>query len=138
MHSGRVLGLDYGTKNIGLAICDELGTIVSPLPSIPYKGRRDLLQRIQSAIREQQATAIVVGLPVNMDGSLGEAALRARKFMAILREETVIPVMEFDERLSSVEAGEIWREMTARRQRKYRTVDSLAAALILERFLRES
>ena len=135
---GRILALDYGSKNVGLATSDELGIVVRPLPSIPNQNRRALLHRLKASVKEHAIESLVVGLPLNMNGTAGESARRVRHFMGHLRQELSLPVWEVDERLSTVEAAEMWRDMTARQQRKYRTVDSLAAAFILERFLREA
>jgi len=130
--------LDFGSKNIGLAASDELGVVVRPLPSIPNSSRRDLLRRLRTAIQENAIDALVIGLPLNMDGSSGAAVQAVRRMIEWLRKELPLPLFEVDERLSTVEAIEVWRTMNSRRQRRYRTVDSLAAALILERFLEES
>lgn len=130
--------MDYGTRNIGLASCDELGITVQPLPSISNTGRRYLLRRIVEAIRDRDVESLVIGLPLNMDGTSGEAVRRVRAFAEFLRSELQLPVREVDERLSTVEALEMWTTMGARQQRKYRTVDSLAAAHILQRYLEES
>ena len=138
MRYGRILGLDFGAKNVGLAASDEMGCTVRPLPSIPNRGRRDLLIRIKAIVREQAVDSIVIGLPLNMDGTAGQAVERVRRFAGFLVRELGLPLYEADERLSTVEATGIWREMKARQQDKYRSVDSLAAALILERFLREA
>jgi putative Holliday junction resolvase len=135
---GRILALDYGSKNVGLASSDELGVVVRPLPSIPNRSRRDLLRRLGTVVRENAIESLLIGLPLNMDGTSGEAVARVRHFASFLGQEIGLPLREFDERLSTVEASEMWRSMTARRQRKYRTVDSLAAAFILERYLRET
>jgi putative Holliday junction resolvase len=135
---GRILALDYGSKNVGLASSDESGLVVRPLPSLPNKSRRDLLRRLKMAIQEHHIDSLVVGLPLNMDGSRGEAVERIHHLMGQLRRELHVPLCEVDERLSTVEAMEMWRSMSARQQRRYRTVDSLAAAFILERFLKES
>ncbi len=136
MHCGKVLALDYGTKNVGLACCDELGVTVRPLASIPNTGRRNLIARLRTVIEENRIQSLVVGIPRNMDGSFGDSANRVERFMAALRQELGLPLSGVDERLSTVEAQEVWNEMRPRQQRKYRTVDSLAAAFILERFLR--
>ena len=138
MSAGRILALDYGTKNIGLASCDELGVAVRPLPSIPAANRRELRRRLQAMLAAMSIDSLVIGLPVNMDGSAGPAAERARRFALQLREDLGLPVREVDERLSTVEATEIWKTMSGRQRRRYRTVDSLAAAFILKRFLEES
>jgi putative Holliday junction resolvase len=134
----RTLGLDFGTKNVGLAASDELGLTVSPLPSVPNRSRRDLLSRIKTIIRERGVDSIVIGLPLNMDGTSGDAVERVRRFARFLQQEIPLPLHEVDERLSTLEAAEVWRGMNARQQRKYRTLDSLAAAFILERYLKEA
>lgn len=138
MRYGRILALDFGTRNVGVATSDELGVTVQPLPSISNRGRRDLIMKIETIAREKRVNAIVIGLPLNMDGSAGEAVQRVRRFAAVLKGALALPLWEADERLSTVEAQEIWRDMSARQQTRYRSVDSLAAALILERFLKES
>ena len=136
MQCGKVLALDYGTRNVGLACCDELGITVRPLASIPNTGGRNLISRLKTVIDENQIQFLVVGVPQNMNGSFGEAATRVQRFIALLKRELGLPLSGMDERLSTVEAKEVWNEMSLRQQRKYRTIDSLAAALILERFLR--
>jgi putative Holliday junction resolvase len=138
MRPGRVLALDFGSKNIGLAASDELGVVVRPLPSIPNSSRRDLLRRLRATIQENAVDALVIGLPLNMDGSSGASVQAVRRMIDMLRKELRLPLFEVDERLSTVEAIEVWKAMNSRRQRRYRTVDSLAAAIILERFLEES
>ncbi len=134
---GRILALDFGTRNVGLATSDELGITVRPLPSIPNRNRRDLLHRLKTAVQEFAVERLVVGIPVNMDGSAGMAVERVQRFMQFLQQGLRLPLRGVDERLSTVEATEIWRGMSARQQKKYRTLDSLAAAIILERYLRE-
>ena len=129
--------MDYGTKNIGLALCDELGITVRPLPSLPNTGRRYLLRRIVETVRDRNIESLVIGLPLNMDGTSGEAVRRVRAFAEFLRSELQLPLWEADERLSTVEALEMWTTMGAKQQGKYRTVDSLAAALVLQRYLEE-
>jgi putative Holliday junction resolvase len=138
MRAGRVLALDFGSKNIGLAASDELGVVVRPLPSILNSNRRDLLRRLRAAIEENSIDALVIGLPLNMDGSSGPSVQAVRRLVDFLRRQLPLPLWEVDERLSTVEAIEVWRSMNSRQRRKYRTVDSLAAAFILERFLEES
>ena len=133
----RILAVDYGSKNIGFACSDELGLTVQPLPSIPNPGERKLVKHLRIMVRDLEIHALVLGLPLNMDGSRGEAFLRMERLMQVLEDALKIPAAGVDERLSTVEALEYWDKMSLRRQKKYRTVDSLAAALILERYLRE-
>ncbi len=138
MDRGRILAVDYGTKNVGLACCDPLGVTVRPLPSIPNRGRRQLVSHLSEAVRQQKAERVLIGVPLNMDGTSGDAVRRVDRFIEALRAEIGVPLESFDERLSTIEAEEVWREMSARQQKRYRTVDSLAAALILRRYLEES
>jgi putative Holliday junction resolvase len=134
---GRILALDYGTKNVGIARSDELRLTAHPLPSIPNLGWSDLVRRLKTAIREHGIERIVIGIPINMDGTVGEAALKVQQFVKVLQSEVPLPLETVDERLSTLEAREKWNAFNPRAQRKYRTVDSVAAALILERYLNE-
>jgi len=134
---GRTLAVDYGMKSVGLAYSDELGVTIQPLPSVPNRGRRNLIGRLKAAVLENNIGQLVVGVPWNMDGSSGEGVRSVERLMETLRLELGLPVQGMDERLSSVEATELWNQMSARQRKRYRTVDSLAAALILTRFLGE-
>ena len=138
VHIGRILAIDYGVKNIGLAYCDELGVTVQPLPSIPNGGARDLVTKLRLTIQTLDIQELVIGLPINMDGTRGDAVIRMERLMATLKAGLKIPLSGVDERLSTIEAMEFWQGMNRKQQKRYRTVDSLAAALILERFLKET
>ncbi len=137
MQSGRVLAIDYGTKNIGLACSDELRLTIRPLPSVPLSSHRNFFSRLRSAILENQIEELVIGIPFNMDGSCGESVQKVEHFAKVLQNEFTLPLQRVDERLSTVEAMGIWRDMKPKQRRKYRTVDSLSAALILDRYLKE-
>jgi len=114
-----------------------MGVAVRPLPALSYKGSRDLLAKIRRLVEQHQIESLVIGLPLNMDGTTGESASQARKFMQTLQSQLNLRLTAVDERLTTVEAVELWRNMSLRQQKKYRSVDSLAAALILQRFLEE-
>ncbi len=135
---GRILSVDYGEKNIGLACTDDLGLTVRPLPSILNPGKRSLLKKLRGMIQKMGVQKIVLGIPINMDGSRGDAAIRMEELKETLKAGLKIPLVGFEETLSTVEAMEFWKNMNSRQQKKYRTVDSLAAALILERYLKEN
>jgi putative Holliday junction resolvase len=130
--------VDYGKRNIGLACSDELGLTVQPLPSIPNHGRKDFLARLHAAIGLMGIREIVLGMPLNMDGTRGQAVAQMERLRDILKLALKIPLTGVDERLSTIEALELWRTMSPKQQKRYRTVDSLAAALILERYLEET
>jgi putative pre-16S rRNA nuclease len=136
--TGRILAIDYGTKNIGLACSDELGITVLPLPSVPNLGRKDFLSRMRTTVREMEVRQLVLGMPLNMNGTRGEAVERMERLMKDLQSSLQLPLTGVDERLSTIEAVELWNTLSPKRRKKYRTVDSLAAALILERYLKES
>jgi putative Holliday junction resolvase len=135
---GRILAVDYGEKNIGLAYCDELGLTVQPMPSLPNLGTANLLKKLRVVARTLEIREIVLGIPFKMDGTRGDAALRMEQLRETLKAALKIQISGVDERLSTVEAMEIWQGMNKKRQKKYRTVDSLAAAFILERHLKEN
>jgi len=134
---GRILAVDYGKKNIGLAYCDELGITIQPMPSLPNRGLKDLIRNLKTAIQSMDIRKLVLGMPINMDGTRGDSVVQMEQILEMFRAKLEIPIQGVDERLSTVEATEIWNAMSRKQQKKYRTVDSLAAALILERYLKE-
>ena len=106
----RILGLDYGTKTVGAAVTDTLGITVQPLETITRDSDskiRPTLRRIEEIIESMGVEEIVLGLPLNMDGSEGERAMRSRQFADIIERRTGLPVHLLDERLTTVEAEEI-------------------------------
>jgi len=136
-YKGRLLAVDYGEKNIGLACCDALRLTVQPLPSIPNPGRKFFIRKIKSIVHEMEIQELILGMPLNMDGSRNDSVVKMEKLMKSMEAALEIPLKGVDERLSTVEAMDYWKQMNSRQQKKYRTIDSLAAALILERFLKE-
>ncbi len=132
----RYLAVDFGERRVGLAVCDPSQTVVSPLVTIQ---RRDDAQAVQAIVRlagQEGVEAVVLGLPVNMDGSEGPQAARVRKFANLLAASLAVPLHFQNEQLSSFAADErlAGRELTKARRR--RRQDALAAAVILEDFLR--
>ncbi|HOX43948.1 MAG TPA: Holliday junction resolvase RuvX [Myxococcota bacterium] len=131
----RMLGLDFGTKRIGLAAADREAGLARPLATLARKGGVRDLEAVARLAAEQQAEEVVVGLPLNMDGSEGRMARLAREFAAALGARTGLPVHLWDERLSSFEAEAQLREVGDRPARRKQKVDQVAAALILESYL---
>ena len=129
--------MDYGEKNIGLACTDELCLTVRPLPSIHNPGKKNFLKMLRTTIQTLGVQIIVLGIPINMDGTHGDAAIRMERLQETLKAGLKIPLVGVEETLSTVEAMEYWKNMNPKQQKKYRTVDSLAAAFILERYLKE-
>lgn len=131
----RVMAVDYGTKAIGLAICDELQLTVRPLTTIRREkwDRNRVAERISNLVVEHEIGTLVVGLPLNMDGTRGEAVENVERFIADL--QLSIPIVTIDERLTSYEADQILREMgVSLKERKARS-DEYAAVLILQDYL---
>ncbi len=129
----RYLAIDYGTKRTGLAICDESETFVSPLKTISTSD--GLCEKIIEIIKEEQATEIVVGLPINMDGTAGGQAKITMEFAKNLEKIADVPVSLYDERLSSFAAGEKLAPAEYTNKGKKKRIDAVAAACILEAFL---
>ena len=131
----RVLGIDYGQKRLGLALSDEEGILASPLD--PYSRRilDEDLDFLAALAKEKQVRQIVVGLPRNMNGSLGEMAKEVLAFVATLKEKIHIPAVTFDERLSSTEAERVLIQADLSRKRRKTLRDGLAAVLILQGYL---
>lgn len=131
----RILGLDHGTVRIGVAVSDELKMLAHPLEFIPADPFADFLVRLKDIIREKQVELILVGLPRNMDGSYGPAALKVQVFVAALKDAITIPIRTWDERLTSVQANKILRENKVRGDKRKEQVDKMAAAILLQSYL---
>ncbi len=131
----RVLALDHGTVRVGVAVSDELGMIARPLEFIPAEPWADFLARLEKLLAELQPEQIIIGLPRNMDGSLGPAAEKVREFMARLRETVTMPIRTWDERLTSVQAQRMLREAGHKTRDQRGKVDQTAAAIILQSYL---
>jgi putative holliday junction resolvase len=132
----RVLALDLGTKRIGVAVSDLSGTIATPRTVLARSGsvKRDHLV-IQKLVAEEEAELVIVGLPLNMNGTYGPAAKGAVAEAAELASVVGVPVETFDERMTTVSADRVLKEanVTARNRRK--VVDKIAAAVILQAWL---
>ena len=134
----RWMGLDYGTKTVGVAVSDELGITAQGLETIPRKSEKKLrktLARIEALTEEYKVSRIVLGLPKNMDNTLGERALAAQDFKTALERRTGLPVVLWDERLTTVESNRILMEGGVRRENRKARIDWMAAALILQTYL---
>ena len=134
----RVLGLDLGTKTLGLAISDKTNTLASPLKTIVYSDYDSLLVTLKMIIDEYQITDLVLGLPKNMNNSLGFASERSMAFYELLKQNFDINIHLQDERLSTVEAEKILiNNGNMRRNKRKVVIDSVAAMIILENFLKK-
>lgn len=134
----RILGLDYGSKTVGVAVSDPLGLTAQGVEIIRRKQEnklRQTLARIEELADEYQAEKIVLGLPKNMNNTLGDRAEKSLEFKEMLERRTGLPVIMWDERLTTVEANRTLMEAKVRRENRYKYVDELAAIFILQGYL---
>ncbi|HEY4001402.1 MAG TPA: Holliday junction resolvase RuvX [Candidatus Xenobia bacterium] len=131
----RVLAIDLGAKRAGVALSDAMGWLAQPLCTIQVTGVRQLIGEVQRLAGEHQVGRIVIGLPVNMDGTEGPKAEAARQFGARLAEESGLPVEWVDERLTTRMAQNVMLAADASRKKRKEKIDQVAAALILETWL---
>ena len=134
----RIIGLDYGTKTVGVAVSDALMITAQPLETIERKSAnklRQTLARIESIIEEYQAERIVLGYPKNMNNTIGERAEKSLEFQQMLERRTGLPVVMWDERLTTVAADRSMMETGIRRENRKEYVDEIAAIFILQGYL---
>ena len=131
-----ILAVDYGDARTGLAVCDRGELLASPVGMIAESYAPKLLAAIAEKAAELQAEKIIVGLPRNMDGSYGERAEKCRAFANELQSLTGLPCELFDERLTTVAAHRALNEVNVRGKRRKNVVDTVAAVMILEDYLR--
>jgi len=131
----RILALDHGTKRIGVAVSDEMKMIATPLEYIPAEPFADFLARLKEIVREKEVEMILIGMPRNMDGSYGPAALKVQEFAAALKDAIPIPLKTWDERLTSAQAQRFLIQGNVRRDKRKEKVDKTAAALLLQSYL---
>jgi putative Holliday junction resolvase len=130
--SGKLLGLDLGTKTIGIAISDGVRYSATPLETIARKKFTADATRIDELIAENQAVGIVLGLPLNMDGTEGPRAQSTRAFARNLAQRISIPIVFWDERLSTAAVTRMMIDADVRRDKRAEVVDKLAASYILQ------
>ncbi len=129
-----IMGLDYGGRRIGMAVCDALEVAAHPLPTVERDGSE--LEKIARTVRQRRVERIVVGLPLRMDGTEGTQARRARGFAKELRRRLPeVEVLMVDERLTSAQAHRALSDMGAGMRERRRAVDRMAAQIILQRHL---
>lgn len=132
----RVLGIDLGSKRVGVAVSDSSGLIATPLCVIE-RGASQRIDHLEIAriVREEEAVAVVVGLPLNMDGTAGKAADAAQREVERMATVIGVPVHVHDERLTTVEADRVLMEQKMKAQARRRVIDKVAAAVILQSWL---
>lgn len=132
------MGLDIGTHTIGIAISDELGITAQGLKTIKRKSLDEDFKEISTIIEHFEISKIVVGLPKNMDGTLGKQAEVVFQWIKNLKDRIHLPVVTWDERLSTVGASRVLLEADLSRRKRKKVIDKLAAVLILQGYLGRS
>ncbi|MBO9609715.1 MAG: Holliday junction resolvase RuvX [Paenibacillaceae bacterium] len=131
----RSMGLDYGDKTIGVAVSDEMGWTAQGLEVIRRRSQADDLARLQAIVLQYEVTEIVVGLPKNMNATIGPRGELCLAFAETLRHALRLPVHMWDERLTTVAAQRTLLEADVSRKKRKQVVDKMAAALILEGYI---
>ena len=134
----RILGLDYGSKTVGVAVSDPLGFTAQGVEIIRRKSEnkmRQTLARIEELIAQYQVEEIVLGLPKNMNNTLGDRAEKSLELKETLERLTGLPVVMWDERLTTVSANRVLMETGVRRENRKEHVDEIAAVFILQGYL---
>lgn len=134
----RIMGLDYGSKTVGVAICDPLGITAQGIETITRKEENKLrktLARIETLTAEYQVEMFVLGYPKNMNDTIGERARKTEEFKLLLERRTGLPALLWDERLTTIEANEILIESGVRREDRKKVIDKIAACIILQSYL---
>lgn len=134
----RIMGLDYGSKTVGVAISDSLGITAQGIETIERKEEnklRQTLARIEALVKEYEVEKIVLGFPKNMNNTIGERAEKSLELKEKLERRIGIPVIMWDERLTTVEAERTLMESGVRRENRKKYVDKIAAVFILQGYL---
>ncbi len=131
----RLMGLDVGDKRIGIALSDEGAVIASPRETLERSGNRKDIRYMLELARREEVSEIVVGMPFSLDGSLGPQAHKVERFVEALKAETDIRITTWDERLTTVSAERALLEGDVSRAKRKKTIDRVAAALILQGYL---
>lgn len=134
----RIMGLDIGTHTIGVAISDELGITAQGLKTLKRRSPEDDFEEIRTIVEHFEISKIVVGLPKNMDGTSGKQAEVVFQWIKDLKDRVHLPVVTWDERLSTVGASKVLLEADLSRKKRRKVIDKLAAVLILQGYLNRS
>lgn len=133
--SGKILSVDFGDTRTGLAVSDPSRLLASGIGYVSPGGIEKTADAVAEVAKEQRASAIIVGLPVNMDGSEGGRAARCRKFASMLSERTGVPVAMFDERMTTMTASRYLNETGTHGKKRKTVIDTLSAQIILQNCL---
>jgi putative Holliday junction resolvase len=133
--AGRIMGVDYGQRRIGLALSDPTQIVSSSLMTIANRGNNAVVLELRGIVSENSISAIVVGMPLNMNGSVGPRGKEAMDFMNVVSERLQLPVIPWDERWTSVSAQQVLIQSGKSPSRNKDKIDRIAAAILLQAFL---
>ena len=133
--TGKILGVDFGDTRTGLAVSDPSRLLASGIGYVSPGGIEKTADAVVQTALEQKVSAVVVGLPVNMDGSEGGRASRCRKFAYMVEQRTALPVVMFDERMTTMTASRYLNETNTRGKKRKTVIDTLSAQIILQNCL---
>ena len=131
-NNSRLLGLDIGSKRIGISICDDKRTIATPLKTLNFTNLTELILELKKIIDEYNIKGLIIGYPINMDGSLGKSAQSVSDKSKIIDKEINIPVALWDERLSTSAAFNISSQLDVNISKRTKNIDEKAATFILQ------
>ena len=131
----RLLGIDYGTVRIGLALSDPTGILASPLPFLENQSPQQVISTMTALIETHQITGLVIGIPRNMDGTYGPSAQKVRDFIAQIQKSISLPITAIDERLTTAQASKQLSGIGLNQKQLRKKVDSSSASLILQQYL---
>lgn len=133
----RIIGLDVGTKTVGIAISDAMGWTAQGVDTVRFRSEQydDAVQAVLAHVATLKPERIVIGMPKNMDGSIGHAGERTKMFATLLAEQTELPIVFWDERLSSIQAERMLLEADLSRKKRKQVIDKMAAVVILKSYL---
>ena len=132
LNTSRLIGLDLGSKRIGVAICDENQKIATPLKTIKKSKFADLINELEDIIKENNIKGIIIGNPINMDGSIGKSSQSVNDVSKTISKEINLPVSLWDERLSTVGAFKLTENLGINVTKREKNIDKNAAAFILQ------
>ena len=131
----KIMAVDYGDARTGLAACDRTEFLASPIGVIEERNFYFTIQKVANAVQEYGIQMVVVGYPVNMNGTIGERAEKCAQFAELLRSKVDVPVELWDERATTVEAHNYLNETNTRGKKRKAVIDAVAATIILESYL---
>lgn len=131
-NKSRLLGIDMGSKRIGISICDENRKIATPYETIQFTNLNNLISRVKEIILENNIKGIIVGLPLNMDGTEGPSAQSVKDKIKLIRKEIIVPIVLWDERLSTVGSFNLSSQLDINVSKRVKNIDQNSATFILQ------